>query len=99
MINPETQNKDRLTIRVNHDRKINATKIAEELGTDLPTLVNMFIARLVQENGMPFRPMSNDAVVGLDEALADVKAGRVTTFDSADAFRDELHRLEKPTDD
>jgi len=99
VINPDARNKDRLTIRVDHERKQHATAIAESMGTDLPNLVNMFLAQLITENGMPFKPTNDKVMTELDEALADVKAGRVKTFTSADDLFNHIHQLENTADD
>lgn len=53
--------------------KIKAIKICEQLGIDLPTYLRMCIARLVQENGIPFSmkldaPAENRAVRAMREA-------------------------------
>lgn len=100
MINPTSESKTRLTIRVDHDRKQQAEVIADSMGTNLPNLVNMFLAQLVNENGMPFRPTRNKKRMSeLDEALADVKAGRVTAFTSVDDLFDHLAQLENAAKD
>ncbi|WP_204122184.1 MULTISPECIES: type II toxin-antitoxin system RelB/DinJ family antitoxin [Levilactobacillus] len=97
MRNPAT--KDRLTIRIDHERKERATQIADSMGTDLPNLVNMFLAQVVQENGMPFKPTNDQNTIELDEALADVKAGRTTTFTNADDLFKHIHQLEDSAND
>ena len=40
--------------RTDDTSKIKATAICERLGIDLPTYMRMCIARLIQENGIPF---------------------------------------------
>jgi len=99
VINPNQQAKDRLTIRVNHQRKQDADAIAKEMGTDLPNLVNIFIAQLVKESGLPFRPTTNSVISELNEALADVKAGRVTKFNNADELFSHLQKLDDSVND
>lgn len=94
-----SSSKDRLTIRIDHERKERATQIADSMGTDLPNLVNMFLAQVVQENGMPFKPTNDHKITELDEALADVKAGRTTTFTNTDDLFKHIHRLEESAND
>lgn len=43
--------------RIEESVKIEAIRICEKLGIDLPTYMRMCISRLVQENGIPF-PMN-----------------------------------------
>ena len=40
--------------RTDDDSKIQAIKICEKLGIDLPTYMRMCISRLIQSNGIPF---------------------------------------------
>lgn len=47
--------------RVEESVKIEAIRICEKLGIDLPTYMRMCISRLVQENGIPF-PMNLNAI-------------------------------------
>ncbi|WP_203642698.1 type II toxin-antitoxin system RelB/DinJ family antitoxin [Levilactobacillus andaensis] len=67
-IKPTSKPKTRLTIRVDHDLKQQAEVIAEAMGTNLPNLVNMFLAQLVNDNGMPFKPTHDKAVTEFDKA-------------------------------
>lgn len=99
MNNPKPQAKDRLTIWVDHQRKQDADAIAKEMGTDLSHLVNIFLAQLVSEGGLPFKPTANRVLTELDEALEDVKAGRVTEFNSVDELLNYLQQLEDSEDD
>lgn len=99
MINPGRESKDRLTIRVDHQRKQAADSIAKNMGTDLSNLVNIFLAQLVTENGMPFKPSANSEATELDEALADVKAGRVTGFANAEDLFKHLREVENSAND
>jgi len=94
----ENTTKDRLTIRIDHDRKQRAAVIAESMGTDLPNLVNMFLAQVITDNGLPFRPTQDHYERAIDEALKDVKNGDVRTS-SADDFFKRLHEIERDTDD
>lgn len=46
--------------RTDETTRIRASSICEKLGIDLPTYMRMCIARLVQENGIPFTMNLND---------------------------------------
>ncbi len=47
--------------RTDDTTKIKAVNICEQLGIDLPTYLRMCIARLVQENGIPFSMKVNSS--------------------------------------
>ena len=47
--------------RTDDTSKIKAVNICEQLGIDLPTYLRMCIARLVQENGIPFSMKVNSS--------------------------------------
>lgn len=47
--------------RTDDTSKIKAVNICEQLGIDLPTYLRMCIARLVQENGIPFSMKVNNS--------------------------------------
>ncbi|WP_143462686.1 type II toxin-antitoxin system RelB/DinJ family antitoxin [Levilactobacillus enshiensis] len=99
MSNSSSKDKDRLTIRIDHDRKQRATVLAEAMGTDLPNLVNMFLAQLINDNGMPFRPTSGHSMPELDEVLADFKAGRVNVLTNVDDLLAYSRQLKGTSDD
>ena len=58
--------------RTDDASRIKAVNICEQLGIDLPTYLRMCIARLVQENGIPFSmkiaDTENPAVTAMKEA-------------------------------
>ncbi|MFD1454303.1 type II toxin-antitoxin system RelB/DinJ family antitoxin [Levilactobacillus lanxiensis] len=84
--------KDRISIRVDHDRKEAAQSILDDLGLDLGTAINMFLAQTVREQALPFRPAKHPSA--LKQALDDVKNGDVTTFDSEKDFYKYLNEQE-----
>lgn len=86
--------KDHIAIRIDPNQREQLNKIAEDMGTDLPTMITMFFTKVIQENGLPFKPANDTTKTELDEALDDVKAGRVTTFTSQDDLFKHIHQLE-----
>lgn len=59
--------------RTDDASRIKAADICERLGIDLPTYMRMCIARLIQENGIPFsmkldRESENPALAAMKEA-------------------------------
>lgn len=47
--------------RLDDATRVQAINICERLGIDLPTAMRMFVARMVQENGIPFSMKLEDA--------------------------------------
>jgi len=86
-----------VTIRMNLDQKKKAERVANNMGIDLSTAVNLFISQMIKENGLPFKPTNDNVAIDLAGALEDVKNGNVTEFNSVDEFMKHLHELE--TDD
>lgn len=59
--------------RMDNSTRIKATDICERLGIDLPTYMRMCIARLIEENGIPFsmkleEPSGRKAIRAMREA-------------------------------
>lgn len=78
--------KDRITIRIDHDQKIAAQAIAKNLGSDLSTLITMFLSQMIKENGMPFTP--SNRVSELDTALAELRAAdQLAVYNRASAHQ------------
>jgi len=63
--------KDRITIRIDHQQKVEAQAVAKDLGSDLSTLINIFLNQMIKENGLPFTP--SNRVSELDTALAELR--------------------------
>ncbi|AKP64817.1 type II toxin-antitoxin system RelB/DinJ family antitoxin [Levilactobacillus koreensis] len=83
--------KDRISIRVDRSRKEAAQKVFNEMGLDLGTAINIFLAQSIRDQALPFRP----SVYGqrLTQALKEAKNGDVTTFDNEKAFYRYLDNL------
>ncbi|WP_203637631.1 type II toxin-antitoxin system RelB/DinJ family antitoxin [Levilactobacillus wangkuiensis] len=45
-----------LTIRLNQDVKKAALKVVADMGLDIDTVINLFLAELVRTNRLPFNP-------------------------------------------
>jgi len=80
---------DQVTILVDHDRRIAAQNLFADLGLDLATAINIFLAQTIHDQGFPFHSR-------LQAALAEVKNGDVVAFASEQAF---YKFLDEPVDD
>lgn len=83
-----------VTIRMDPDQKKKAEQVANDMGIDLTTAVNLFISQMIKENGLPFKPTNDSVAIDLAGALEDVKNGNITEFNSADEFMKHLYELE-----
>ncbi|WP_125581209.1 type II toxin-antitoxin system RelB/DinJ family antitoxin [Levilactobacillus cerevisiae] len=84
--------KDRISIRINRERKEAAQAVFDDMGLDLGTAINMFLAQSIHDQGFPFRPSKRS--LALKRALNEVKNGDVTTFDSEQDFYKYLDKME-----
>lgn len=84
--------------RTDDATKTKAANICEKLGIDLQTYMRMCIARLIQENGIPFRmnlPVETPAAYGsltkeqfdaeIEKGITDVREGRIYSADAVEA--------------
>lgn len=77
--------------RLDDATRVQAINICERLGIDLPTAMRMFVARMVQENGIPFSMKLEDADAAA--ALSAMKqASRIASENGiADMTLDEIN--------
>ena len=47
-------NKENMTIRIDHDIKVRATKLFKSLGLDMSTATGIFYRQALQHHGLPF---------------------------------------------
>jgi DNA-damage-inducible protein J len=67
-----TKSKVLVNVRVDADIKKQAEQVTEGLGINLSSAINLFLAQLVREQGMPFRPHLSE-VTYADEKELDEK--------------------------
>lgn len=77
--------------RLDDTTRVQAINICERLGIDLPTAMRMFVARMVQENGIPFSMKLEDTDAAT--ALSAMKqASRIASENGiADMTLDEIN--------
>ena len=84
-----------LQIRIDDTLKERAQSVVQGMGLDLSGAVRLFLAQVVRENGLPFRP-TNDPFYSVknQEALyhsaAQIESGQIVT-----KSLDELRRMEE----
>ena len=88
-----------LNIRVNAKNKKEATKILADLGLNMTTAVNMFLAQVVKSDGIPFEIRNPKPSKELIEAIKegeqiadDIKCGRRNGYSNMEDFIESLER-------
>lgn len=79
-------------VKIDDSLRDNAQAVAASMGLDLASAVRMFLAQMVRENGMPFKPSgdpfySERNLVALDVSIAQLKAGQTVTKTLAELER------------
>lgn len=82
----------RISAQIDPRTKEIAEKALSDIGLDISTAIATFLKQVAFDQRMPFTP---DAIASLDRAtdlaIADVKAGRIKTFNSLGDFRKDLY--------
>lgn len=52
-----------LTVRIDEKIKAKANKAFEKLGLDMSGAIKIFLNQVIKEDGLPFTPTNNDAVI------------------------------------
>ncbi|OGM93993.1 hypothetical protein A2524_01725 [Candidatus Wolfebacteria bacterium RIFOXYD12_FULL_48_21] len=64
-----------LTVRIDEKIKAKANKAFEKLGLDMSGAIKIFLNQVIKEDGLPFTPTNNDAVIKArwDKQVAEAK--------------------------
>lgn len=76
-----------INIKTHPQTKKQAQQIAQELGISVSSLVNGFLKHLIRTKTVTFSTAeepSDYMIKALEESAADIKAGRVISFDSGE---------------
>ncbi len=89
----EAKNKSvRVFARIDPLTKEAAQKTLNDMGLDMSTAIAIFLKQVARDRRLPFTPNAVDPLDrATDLALADVKAGRMTTYETLDDFRKTLY--------
>lgn len=91
-------NTETINIKIDRKTKQAAQRVAKGLGFSLSSIVKAYLRQLIHNEKIAFalpvleRELSGWAVQQLEESLADVKAGRVTSFHSIDEALEHLDK-------
>lgn len=84
-------NSSLLQVRTSAEDKEKASKILENLGTNLSTVVNMLIKQIILTESIPFEVKMNHAVYTKAEAVKEVEA--TMAFEGLDLTEEDLQML------
>ena len=79
-----------LNVRIEEKTKAQASKALEKMGLDMSSAVKLFLHQVIKEDGLPFTPTNNAAVIRArwDKQVADaIKHGKQYTS-GAEALAD-----------
>jgi len=84
-----------VNVKVNPEVKKKAQKVAEELGFSLSSIINGYLRQFIRTKEVNFNleEPSEYFIKSLKESEADIKAGRVTSFDSWEEEEKYLQKL------
>lgn len=73
-----------LQIRLDDELKEKAQTVAADMGMELSSAIRIFLAQMVKENGLPFRPgcdpfYSAKNLEALQSSLKELQAGKTVT--------------------
>lgn len=62
-----------VNVRIEEKTKVQATKTLAKLGLDMSSAVKLFLTQVIKEDGLPFTPTNNHAVIRArwDKEVAD----------------------------
>lgn len=84
-------NSSLLQVRTSAEDKEKASKILENLGTNLSAVVNMLIKQIILTEGIPFEIKTNHPVYTKTEAVEEVKA--TMAFEGLELTEEDLQML------
>ncbi len=66
-----------LNVRIEEKTKAQASKALNKLGLDMSSAVKLFLMQVIKEDGLPFTPTNNKAVIKArwDKEIAEALAG------------------------
>ena len=73
-----------LNIRTEKEIKANAEKIFEALGLNMSSAINIFLRRVIQENGLPFELKLNAPLMPDESVISDAATNEKETEKETD---------------
>ena len=85
-------NKENMTLRIDHDIKVQATKLFKSLGLDMSTATGIFYRQALQHHGLPFDVRIKEPNIETYAAMEDAtkKKDLNGPFDSVEELMDSL---------
>lgn len=85
-------NKENMTLRIDHDIKVQATKLFKSLGLDMSTATGIFYRQALQHHGLPFDVRIEEPNIETYAAIEDATKRRDLNgpFDSVEELMESL---------
>ena len=85
-------NKENMTLRIDHDIKVQATKLFKSLGLDMSTATGIFYRQALQNHGLPFDVRIKEPNIETYAAMEDAtkKKDLNGPFDSVEELMESL---------
>lgn len=83
-----------LQIRLDDTLKDQAQAVVQEMGLDLSGAIRIFLAQVVKENGLPFRPTNEPFYSAKDQEALRRSAAQIETGQIVTKSLDELRIME-----
>jgi addiction module RelB/DinJ family antitoxin len=90
-----------IQFRVQDEKEVQAKKILQAMGLDMPTFLRMCVIAVVQKKALPFQPVAEtdengftiDEQEELDKRIRDAKEGKnIVEYESSEAFLNDLKK-------
>ena len=85
-------NKENMTLRIDHDIKVQTTKLFKSLGLDMSTATEMFYRQALQHHGLPFDVRIEEPNIDTYAAMEDATKRKNLNgpFDSVEELMESL---------
>lgn len=85
-------NKENMTLRINHDIKVQVTKLFKSLGLDISTATEIFYRQALQHHGLPFDVRIEEPNIETHAAMEDATKRKNFNgpFDSVEELMESL---------
>lgn len=83
-----------LQIRLDDDLKEKAQAVAADMGLELSSAIRVFLAQMVKENGLPFRPGNDPFYSAKNQEALQVSLNELQTGNTVTRSLEELRSME-----
>lgn len=89
----------RVTFTISTEKKTRAESVANRMGLSLSSAIQVFVERMIKDDGMPFRPTNKNMPFETAEAFKAIQNNLGLKKYSVDEFEQYLSQLDEDQDD